>query len=118
MANTKQAWYPTVFPDRCDGCEKLEKPRCVQFCPNNVFKIENGKAIVAQPLNCVYACSACKPLCPRKAIAFPQRDAASTATALKEEDKNLLRKAVCEKCGKTFWTNRAINVCIDCEDSR
>jgi len=34
----------------CDGCEDREAPRCIQFCPNDVFEIRGGKAIVQGPI--------------------------------------------------------------------
>ncbi|MFB0514299.1 MAG: ferredoxin family protein [Candidatus Bathyarchaeia archaeon] len=64
MADRYDVWYPTIFPDRCDGCKKLEAPRCIQFCPNEVFEITEGKVAVAHPYKCVYGCTACEPVCP------------------------------------------------------
>jgi len=113
MAEAYGAWYPTIFPEKCDGCTSLEKPRCIEFCPNGVFTILNGKAIVAHPYKCVNGCTACEPVCHKKAISFPRRT--SAFAQVKEEDKGLLRKTVCEKCGKTFWTNREVDICMDCE---
>ena len=113
MAGQVGAWYPTVFPDKCNGCEGLETPRCVEFCPNDVFEIRNKKAVVARPQNCVYGCIACESVCPKKAITFPQR--VSAVPRAKSKDKGLLRKVKCIKCGKIFWTNRDTNVCFDCE---
>lgn len=107
------AWYPTVFPDKCDGCKNLEKPRCVEYCPNDVFKIIHEKSVVANPHKCVYGCTACQPVCPRKAIAFPQR--IETMTRTKQKKEGLLRKTKCKKCGKIFWTNRDTDLCFDCE---
>jgi len=40
------AWYPTIFPDKCDGCAGFETPKCIEFCPHKVFGILDGKAIV------------------------------------------------------------------------
>jgi ribosomal protein L40E len=48
-----------------------------------------------------------------KAISFPKRETASIG--VKSRDKGLLRKIVCMKCGKTFWTDREVDVCMDCE---
>ncbi|MEM4704032.1 MAG: ferredoxin family protein [Candidatus Bathyarchaeia archaeon] len=115
-AHPSGAWYPTVFPDKCDGCATLGKPRCVEFCPNGVFSIVNDKVVVAFPHKCVDGCTACEPVCHKKAISFPRR---TTAFAkLEDEDKGLLRRTVCENCGKTFWTNRDVDVCMDCEGKR
>ena len=100
-------WYPTVFPDRCDGCEGLEVPRCIEFCPHNVFGMRDGKAVVLKPQNCVYGCVACESVCPRKAIVFPQRT--MTLPKTKKQDKGLLHKVECRICGKSsgqteMWT--------------
>jgi len=46
MAKPAAVWYPTVFPDRCNGCEGLEKPQCIEFCPHGVFELKEGKAVV------------------------------------------------------------------------
>ncbi|KPV62121.1 MAG: NADH-plastoquinone oxidoreductase subunit [Candidatus Bathyarchaeota archaeon BA1] len=90
MASSATVWYPTVFPDRCDGCEGLEKPHCIEFCPYGVFELRDVKALVVYPHKCVYGCIACERLCPKKAIAFPQRIA--TMPKIKSENKGLLRK--------------------------
>ncbi|MEM3627005.1 MAG: hypothetical protein QXZ25_03155 [Candidatus Bathyarchaeia archaeon] len=113
MAKACMPWYPTIFPEKCDGCVGFEKPRCVEFCPNGVLAFQNGKAIVAHPYKCVNGCTACEPLCHKKAIIFPTRSAIFASTVSK--DKGLLRKAKCIRCGKTFWTNREVDICIDCE---
>ena len=109
-------WYPIIFPDRCDGCQRLEKPRCIQFCPHNVFAIIDNTAVVVNPKNCVNGCTACRPLCPRKAIEFPQdrgflqgKDRAWTAG---------FRKLTCKSCGKTFWADEEKDLCWDCSKKR
>ena len=108
------AWYPIIFPDRCDGCEKLGAPRCIKFCPNDVFMLLEGEVVVARPHNCVVGCSACEPVCPKKAITFPRQEFAFAQV----KDKGLLRKVTCVKCGKIFSTNREVDVCFDCESKR
>jgi len=112
MARQCAPWYPTIFPDRCDGCKGREAPRCIQFCPNDVFEIRSEKAVVVRPYNCVYGCTACEPVCPRKAITFPQKGYAQTSLP---KDKGLLHRVKCEGCGKIFWTNRDTILCFDCE---
>jgi len=106
-------WYPTIFPEKCDGCAPFGKPRCVDYCPNGVFAFKDGKAIVANPHKCVNGCIACEPICHKKAISFPR--AHTALTPVKPGDKGLLRKTTCIKCGKTFWTNRENDFCMDCE---
>jgi NAD-dependent dihydropyrimidine dehydrogenase PreA subunit len=116
MATSSMPWYPTIFPEKCDGCAPFDKPKCVEFCPNGVFTFEGGKAVVAYPLKCVSGCTACEPLCHKKAITFPKREFAFAP--VKSGDKGLLRKTTCVKCGKNFWTNRETNICMDCESKR
>lgn len=104
-------WYPVVFPNKCDGCQGLATPRCIEFCPHGVFTIVDGKAVVANPQNCIDGCVACRPLCPRGAIEFPQdlgfmkRDKAWTEG---------LKQRTCRKCGRIFWTDSDRDTCWDC----
>jgi NAD-dependent dihydropyrimidine dehydrogenase PreA subunit len=113
MSQPYEAWYPTIFPEKCDGCAPFEKPRCIEFCPNGVFVFQNEKAVVAYPHKCLNGCTACEPVCHKKAISFPRR--LTAFMPVKPEDKGLLRKTVCVKCGKTYWTNRETDICMDCE---
>lgn len=84
----------------------------MKFCPNGVFELSDDKAVVDGPFKCVDGCTACEPLCHVKAISFPRREGVFSRVTLK--DKGLLRKTVCEKCGKTFWTNMEADICMDC----
>jgi NAD-dependent dihydropyrimidine dehydrogenase PreA subunit len=111
MAKSQALWYPTIFPDKCNGCVGFEIPKCIEFCPHKVFGILNGKAIVVNPQNCVYGCIACEHVCPKKAIAFPQRMAFRQRV---QKDKGLLRKVECRRCGKIFWTNEDTDLCFEC----
>ncbi len=111
-------WFPMVFVDKCDGCAKNGKPRCVEFCPNSVFTFQDGKAVVANPANCgsgssIFHCSACAPLCPKRAISFPT--SISSLNSGMERNKDLMRKTTCRICGKQYWTNREKDDCFDCE---
>jgi NAD-dependent dihydropyrimidine dehydrogenase PreA subunit len=112
LAKACTPWYPTIFPEKCDGCAPFGKPRCVEYCPNGVFSFIDGKAVVANPHKCVNGCTACEPLCHKKAITFPKPQ---LAQAVKTEEKGLLRKTTCRKCGKVFWTNREKDLCFDCD---
>lgn len=111
-------WFPMIISEKCDGCSKTGKPRCVEFCPNGVFEFRGGKAIVAHPALCggdcsTVHCSACAPLCHKRAIVFPSNSASYSQA--KGEGKDMLRKTTCTVCGKEYWTNREIDVCYDCE---
>ncbi|MEM3640942.1 MAG: hypothetical protein QXH37_03350 [Candidatus Bathyarchaeia archaeon] len=116
MVRACTPWYPTIFPEKCDGCASLSGPRCVEYCPNGVFAFKDGKAIVANPHKCMYGCTACEPLCHKKAISFPKSD--FVIAPIKSKDKSLLRKTTCAKCGKVFWTNRDVDLCFECESIR
>jgi len=112
-------WFPMIYSDKCDGCIKTGKPRCIEFCPNRVFEFEDGKAIVAHPVNCggdctTVRCSACAPLCHKRAIVFPS--GSTRCSQLKGEDKDMLRKTTCKACSKQYWTNSEDDICFDCEE--
>jgi NAD-dependent dihydropyrimidine dehydrogenase PreA subunit len=111
-------WFPIILDEKCDGCAKTGKPRCIEFCPNGVFDYRNRKAVVAYPIKCgngcsTIHCSACAPLCHNRAISFPTKNAMYQQEA--KNKKDLLRKTKCQVCGKLFWTNREPDVCFDCE---
>ncbi len=113
-------WFPTIFADKCDGCVKTGKPRCVEFCPNGVFEFKDGKAVVAYPAKCgggssTLRCTACAPLCHKRAIVFPSSFTSSCCQPKEEGNKDMFRKTTCEVCGKQYWTNRKSNICFDCE---
>jgi NAD-dependent dihydropyrimidine dehydrogenase PreA subunit len=115
-------WFPTIHFEKCDGCAKTGKPRCIEFCPNGVFELKDGKAVVAHPEKCGVGCStghctACAPLCHKRAIVFPSSATANCCNA-KAADKDMLRKTTCEVCGKHYWTNMKSNVCFDCEKGK
>jgi NAD-dependent dihydropyrimidine dehydrogenase PreA subunit len=110
-------WFPTIYSDKCDGCAKTGKPRCVEFCPNGVFEFKDEKAIVAFPAKCggdcaTVRCSACAPLCHKKAIVFPL---SSSSLGQAKEDKGMVRKTTCRICGKKYLTNREKDICFDCD---
>jgi len=65
------AWYPSIYPDRCDGCGA-----CLAFCAYGVYDLDEAshKAIVVDPFNCVVGCDACAKVCKRGAIRFPARE--------------------------------------------
>lgn len=116
MAKACASWYPTIFPEKCDGCISYDAPRCVEYCPNGVFAFKDCKAIVANPHKCMNGCTACEPLCHKRAISFPKPEFA--LTPIKSVDKGMLRKTFCAKCGKVFWTNRDVDLCFECEGKR
>ena len=121
MFSSDGPWFPIIYQDKCDGCTKTGKPRCVEFCPNGVFELKDGEAIVANPAKCgggcsIIRCSACAPLCHKKAIIFPQRNSSNLPVTW--DKKDLIRKTTCRVCGKNYWTNRDEDVCFDCESQK
>ena len=65
MSKKKQQEAPPVIEintDWCKGCAI-----CVEFCPQDVLAIENGKAVVVDIANC-NRCQLCDYRCPDFAI--------------------------------------------------
>ncbi len=61
-------WNPTINYSKCNGCQI-----CVEFCPKNVYEIEEGVPVVKRPTACVLLCSKCMRKCPNTAIQFPKK---------------------------------------------
>ncbi len=87
----------------------------MEFCPHDVFALVDGKAMVANPQNCVEGCIACMPLCPKKAIEFPRHQGFRETEGSWSKG---LKKVVCKKCGKSFWTNEDRELCWECSGSK
>jgi ferredoxin len=51
-----------VDPDKCTGCEE-----CVNICPNEIFKMDEGRSDPYQSAECVF-CESCLGVCPRETI--------------------------------------------------
>ncbi|HEX32590.1 MAG TPA: ferredoxin family protein [Candidatus Acetothermia bacterium] len=58
-------WYPIINREACVGCLT-----CVEFCPHNVYQVEDGKPAVVNPDNCVEFCQGCGKICPTGAIGY------------------------------------------------
>jgi len=58
-----------VDPDKCDGCRTLDRPACVDICPNDLMALDGslGKAWNQEPDLC-WECYACVKACPQAAI--------------------------------------------------
>ena len=53
---------PVVDAETCVGCGT-----CVNVCPQGVFELKEGKAVVVKPESCI-GCRACEAQCPQGAI--------------------------------------------------
>ena len=51
---------------KCEGCEE-----CVNVCPNEVFKMVEGKSDPYQGAECVF-CESCLGVCPTNAITITE----------------------------------------------
>jgi NAD-dependent dihydropyrimidine dehydrogenase PreA subunit len=56
---------PEINVNKCTGCGE-----CVDWCPNDVVNLVEGKAIAVHPENCQY-CADCEAICPSGAITCP-----------------------------------------------
>ena len=65
-------WSPKIDYSKCNYCME-----CVEFCPHNVFEVNEDaerKLIVKNPNNCVVFCRACGKTCGLDAIDFPNKN--------------------------------------------
>jgi len=83
VARQKIPWWPSIDNERCDGCSG--EYDCLKFCPHQVYKplTNPAKISVENRYNCVVFCQACKKMCPKDAISFPQK--AEMLKIIKEE---------------------------------
>lgn len=65
----------------CIGCKT-----CVDVCPMQVFKVENGHVIVANQLDCTH-CSLCRDHCPKHAISIFHTKKEAIKIAFRHKDK-------------------------------
>lgn len=61
------AWFPVIEQKRCTSCGQ-----CARFCLFGVYRFEEKKLHVENPLNCKNNCPACARSCPVSAIIFPR----------------------------------------------
>ncbi|MEM2143656.1 MAG: ferredoxin family protein [Candidatus Thorarchaeota archaeon] len=66
-------WWPRIDTTLCDGCGGAYD--CLKFCPHHVYRSRSGPPYieVENPYNCVVFCQACKKMCPKGAISFPDK---------------------------------------------
>lgn len=65
-------WSPKIDYSKCNYCME-----CVEFCPHNVFEVNEDaeqKFVVKNPNNCVVFCRACGKTCGLDAIDFPNKN--------------------------------------------
>lgn len=61
-------WNPTVIEEKCTGCGT-----CVEFCQHGVYELQEDKAAVVNPTECIVGCTGCLSKCPEGAISFPDQ---------------------------------------------
>jgi len=73
VAREKIPWWPTVDTSKCDGC--AGEFDCLKFCPHQVYKpsTDSQSIEVENKFNCVVFCRACQKMCPKDALAFPNK---------------------------------------------
>lgn len=65
-------WDPKIDPSKCITCGK-----CVDFCHQKAFKMENingKKQVTVNPNYCVVFCRGCEDICPAGAISHPDEE--------------------------------------------
>jgi ferredoxin len=73
---------PLIDPQRCDGCGL-----CLRACPTTALGLQDGKAIVANPLACEYN-GICEAVCPGQAISRPFEITVVTSEDAKKKRKS------------------------------
>ncbi|MGE5423560.1 MAG: ferredoxin family protein [Ignavibacteriales bacterium] len=58
-------WYPIIDQEKCTECLI-----CYDFCPHEVYILEDDKPIVTRPENCISRCHGCEKQCPSEAITY------------------------------------------------
>lgn len=61
------AWFPVIDQEKCTACGQ-----CARFCLFGVYRFQDKKLEVVNPLNCKNLCPACGRTCPTSAIIFPR----------------------------------------------
>lgn len=58
-----------VDHSKCNGCENLDAPRCVENCPGDLMAIEadKNKSYIRDAQDC-WDCMVCVKMCPKSAI--------------------------------------------------
>jgi MinD superfamily P-loop ATPase len=55
--------------DSCDGCADAARPRCVQACPNEAWRVASADEALTHDAAACSGCGACQRACPQSALA-------------------------------------------------
>lgn len=58
-------WYPMIDREICTNCLV-----CYEFCPHEVYILEEETPQVVNPENCIFRCHGCENQCPSGAISY------------------------------------------------
>lgn len=58
-------WYPMIDRELCTNCLV-----CFEFCPHEVYTLEDEAPLVVKPENCIFRCHGCENQCPSGAIRY------------------------------------------------
>ena len=78
------------IPELCNGCAK-----CVEVCPHAVFEMNERKAILVRPLDCM-ECGACQKNCIKNAISV--KSGVGCASAMIRAALTGQKEATCDCC--------------------
>jgi len=58
-------WYPKIDYLKCTKCLT-----CYDFCPHEVYSLNDDTPVVAKPENCISGCHGCENRCPEGALSY------------------------------------------------
>jgi Fe-S-cluster-containing dehydrogenase component len=100
----------------CDGCAGAARPRCVQACPNEAWRVANARTngTLTHDVAACSGCGACGRACPRNALA--SRPATITADGGRQVKRHIARPS-CRECAHARATGDD-GLCRHCRSRR